>query len=202
MGSSGDLLKTLLTNHFAELYGLPMEEAESVEKVRQNLVDRWSSLRIDMPNSPFDATCFDRALRKLKRGKSSPDGVTAEMLQATPPAPMAALATDMVRRCADLDFPEDWMESTAVMAPKVVGATDLSKFRPIACLVTMRKLIGYMWLLALPVLTFATAQTAFIAGSHACMGVHVIQRIAELAREWRVPVYIAQVDLRKQLSTA
>ena len=89
------------------------------------------------------------------------------------------------------------MESTAVMAPKVVGATDLSKFRPLACLATMRKLLGYMWLLALPVLTFVTAQTAFIVGSHACMGVHVIQRIAELAREWREPVFIAQVDFRK-----
>jgi hypothetical protein len=96
-----------------------------------------------------------------------------------------------------LDFPAEWMESTAVLAPKVAGASDLSKFRPIACLTTMRKLLGYMWLLALPALTFKTAQTAFIGGSHACMGVHVIQRIAELAREWRQPVYIAQVDLRK-----
>ena len=32
VGSSGVLPKTLLTNHFAELYGLPKEEAESVEK--------------------------------------------------------------------------------------------------------------------------------------------------------------------------
>ena len=93
-----------------------------------------------MPNSPFNADCFNKALQKVKKGKSSPDGVTAEMLQALPPAPRAALASDIERRCAYLDFPAEWMESTAAMAPKVVGAIDLSKFRPIACLVTMRKI--------------------------------------------------------------
>ena len=197
VGNSGDLPKTLLTTYLANLYGLPKEEAGAVAAVRQDFVDRWLSLRVDMTDSPFNVTCFDKALRKVKRGKSSPDGVTAEMLQALPPAPRASLASDIVRRCAYLDFPTEWMESTAAMAPKVVGATDLSKFRPIARLVTMRKVLGYMWLLSLPPLTFMTAQTAFIKGSHACMGVHVIQRVAELAREWRLPVCMAQVDLRK-----
>ena len=115
------------------------------------------------------------ALRKLKVGKSSPDGVTAEMLQALPPAPKAALANDIVRRCAFLDFPTGWTESTAALAPKVVGASDLSKFRPIACLTTMRKLLGYTWLMAFPAMTFMMARTAFIAGSHAYMGSPAIQ---------------------------
>jgi hypothetical protein len=197
LGNSGVLPKTLLTNFFKKLYGLQEEEAVAVAAVRQNLVDRWMSLRIDMATSPFNAKCIEKAIMKLKRGKSSPDGVTAEMLQALPPAARTSMASDIVRRCAYLDFPAEWMESTAVMAPKVVGATDLSKFRPIACLTTMRKLLGYMWLLSLPPLTFKTAQTAFIPGSHACMGVHVILRVAELAREWRIPVCIAQVDLCK-----
>ena len=197
MGNTGALPKTLLTNHFAELYGLEKEKADSEEEVRKGLVNRWTSLRIDMTNSPFDAECFEEAMRKLKGGKSSPDGVTAEMLKALPAEPMAALGGDLVRRCSRLEFPADWTERSATLAPKVAGASDLGKFRPIACLTTMRKLLGYMWLAALPPMTFATAQTAFIAGSHACMGVHALQRIAELSREWRLPVFIAQVDLRK-----
>jgi hypothetical protein len=197
VGNTGALPKTLLTNHFAELYGLEEEKAAAEEEVRRNIVGRWDSLRIDMTNSPFNARCFDKAMKKLKVGKSSPDGVTAEMLQALPSAPKAALARDIVGRCQTLDFPVDWTESTAALAPKVAGASDLSKFRPITCLTTMRKLLGYMWLMAIPVMTFLTAQTAFIAGSHACMGVHAIQRIAELAREWRHPVFLAQLDLRK-----
>ncbi len=44
-------------------------------------------MRIDMANSPFNTECFDKAMEKLKVGKSSPDGVTAEMIQALPPAP-------------------------------------------------------------------------------------------------------------------
>ena len=197
MGSSGILPKMLLTNYFAELYGLPKEEAVSEAMARQCIVGRWLSLRIDMTRSAFNAACFDKALAKLKRGKCSPDGITAEMLQALPPVPKAAMAKDMVRRCAFLDFPAEWSESSAILVPKVAGASELGKFRPIACLTTLRKLLGYMWLSALPALTFKTAQTAFIGGSHACMGVHVIQRIAELAREWRQPVCIAQVDLKK-----
>ena len=165
MGDTGVLPKTLLTHHFAELYGLPRDKANAEEKVRKDLVDQWSSLRIDMTNSPLNDGCFGKAIRKLKSGKSSPDGVTAEMLKELPAAPKAALAADIVRRCAHLDFPADWTESSATLAPKVVGASELSKFRPIACLTTMRKMLGYMWLLALPTMTFLTAQTAFVVGA-------------------------------------
>jgi hypothetical protein len=66
VGNTGALPKTLLTNHFAELYGLEKEKADSEAEVRQGLVDRWISLRIDMTNSPFNAECFERAMRKMK----------------------------------------------------------------------------------------------------------------------------------------
>ena len=48
--------------------------------------------------------------------------------------------------CWDMNFPEDWLCSLTVMAPKVVGATCSTKFRPIAGLCAMRKVLGYVWL--------------------------------------------------------
>ena len=42
--------------------------------------------------------------------------------------------------CWDMSFPEDWLRTFTVMAPKVVGATCLTKFRPIAGLCAMRKM--------------------------------------------------------------
>ena len=45
--------------------------------------------------------------------------------------------------CWEMTFPEDRLCSLTVMAPKVVGATCLTKFRPIAGLCAMRKVLGY-----------------------------------------------------------
>ena len=44
--------------------------------------------------------------------------------------------------CWDMTVPEDWLCSLTLMAPKVVGATCLTKFRPITGLCAMRKSLG------------------------------------------------------------
>ena len=44
-----------------------------------------------------------------------------------------------------------------VMAPKVVGATCLTKFRPVAGLCAMRRVLGYVWLKSLPPLRYESA---------------------------------------------
>ena len=62
-----------------------------------------------------------------------------------------------------MTFPEDWLCSLTVMAPKVVGATCLTKFRPIAGLCAMRKVLGYVWLKSLLPLRYESVQTAFRA---------------------------------------
>ena len=107
------------------------------------------------------------------------------------------MAKNIELRMRDLDFPTEWFESAAALSAKVVGATDLSKFRPIACLCTLRKILGYMFLGALPQLEFRTKQTAFVKGSHANMGPHLLLRCGELAREWSLPFCTAQLDLKK-----
>ena len=86
------------------------------------------------------------------------------MLLALPDESKDRLAADLSCRCRSLTFPLEWMKSMTTLAPKVYGAMALAKFRLIAGLCAMRKLLGYFWILSLPVLTFFTLQTALIPG--------------------------------------
>ena len=61
----------------------------------------------------------------------------------------------------------------------MVGAATLAEFLPIACLTTMRKLLGCVWLLTLGSIAMATFQTAFVAEAQAIMGVHSLLLAAE-----------------------
>ena len=61
----------------------------------------------------------------------------------------------------------------------------------------MRKLLGYLWMWSLPKLSFRSVQTAFVPGTHADTGAFLINRASELSREWRVPLAVAQLDIRK-----
>ena len=192
--------RELLTKFYSELYSLPPSENEASALAEQQLVDAWR-FEHELCGSPdsriVNEKTLDKAMRKLKKGKNSPDGITAEMLQELPPDARKALEQNLAQRCTEMDFPVGWTRSAAILAPKVAAPASLAKYRPITCLCTMRKLLGYLWLASLPVLVFLTAQTAFVPGAHACMGVHTILRAAELAREWRQPLFLAQLDLEK-----
>jgi hypothetical protein len=184
----------LITEHFSEIYALPAEEKQEVQAQRQHRIELGCEAQ---EGEMIPRSLLDKALLKLKKGKGSPDGLTAEILQELPDDCKSALAKDLSARCAVFKFPEEWCRSATTLAPKTVGATSLSGFRPIAGLSAIRKLLGYVWLLLLPALTFISVQTAFIPGSHADTGVYMLNRAAELAREWRLPLFVAQLDVKK-----
>ena len=48
----------------------------------------------------------------------------------------------------------------------------------------------------LPPLPWKTLQTAFIPHRQGTEAVYMIDRCTELAREWNIPVFIAQLDLK------
>ena len=123
--------------------------------------------------------------------------ITAEILQKLPDDALIAFAADMDRRCQELDFDKGWTDSAAVLTLKSHGAFSLDMFRQLACLVTMRKLLGYLWLASLPSLCFQTFQTAFVKGTHAMHGVFALLKAAELSKEWGEPLYVAQLDVKK-----
>ena len=196
LGKTGLTPSQLMTDYFSALYGLSPEDAQLAISAREKLMQAWLGSPMQ-PTKGLDAEGFKGAVKRLKGGKSSPDGVTAEMLRALPDEVMQAMADDVARRVRELDLPKEWFESSAALVAKVVGATDLSKFRPIACLAAMRKVLGYMFIAALPPLDWQTHQTAFVHGRHANMGTHLMLRLAEISREWKMPFSVGQLDLRK-----
>ena len=79
----------------------------------------------------------------------------------------------------------------------MIAPTSLSKFRAIACFTVVRKLVGYFWLQTLPALHFETFQTGFVKGMQAADGVFVVNRVAELSREWGCEIHVVQLDIRR-----
>jgi hypothetical protein len=186
-----------LTAFYTDIFGLSQVERQLTRDQREQYISFARDLNIDNGRPFVTRASLDFALAKMKKGKGSHDGITAEMLQALPDGCKDDLARNLALRCAKLDIPPAWCAAQISLVPKVIGAKSLANFRPIAGLVAMRKLLGYLWMSSLPRLTFGSIQTAFVPGTHADTGPFMLNRAAELSREWRIPLAIAQIDIRK-----
>ena len=186
-----------LHNHFLSIFFLDLE-VERVE-IQHKLegIQCWGSLRTNLLAFQVTMERLSKAIRKLKNGKGSPDGCTAELFRNLPTAAMQNLCSFLSHVFYTLAIPESWTVVGATLIPKVVGAESLSKFRAIACLPVCRKLLGYLWMQTLPTLRYDSFQCGFVHGAHAAAGVYLIKRAAELSREWKIPLYVAQLDLKK-----
>jgi hypothetical protein len=189
--------QTALQEFYEEVYKLTPEEERHDTDQKKHFVKVWMDLRIDMTSFRVTSQRLSAALHKLRRGKGSPDGLTAEMYIALPPVALESLARFFTMVLTMLAVPESWTKADAILLPKVVGATSLSKFRAIACLVAARKILGYLWMQMLPSLRFESFQTGFVKGSQAANGVYVATRAAELSREWDKKIFAVQIDLKK-----
>ena len=187
----------VIHDFYQDIYCLDSDTMQKEQATKTERIETWRALRIDLLPFRFTMTHILAAISKLKNGKGSPDGCTAEMYKALPASALEKLCDFFTRLFACLDFPESWTVVGASLIPKVVGASSLSKFRAIACLPVARKLCGYLWMQMLPPLRFLSFQCGFIPGSHAASGVYTVKRAAELSREWNVPLFVAQLDLRK-----
>ena len=168
--------------------------------MKREWIDSWTGDRLDGHALKVTVDILKRALRRLKPGKSSPDGVTAEMLKALLGPALESLARDFARRFGMLDVLESWVELSATLIPKIAAARELKSFRPVSSLTAIRKLWGYVWMELLPDLRFKTLQTAFVKGVDAAQGVYSIKRAAELAREWNCPLFAIQIGLKTLLT--
>ena len=123
----------------------------SPQSERLHCVELSKNLRMDCAGEILISPkkLVERALNKMKNGKGSPDQITADVLKALLPECLEKLARSLSMMCWEMTFPEDCLGSLTVTAPKVVGATRLTKFRPIAGLCAMRKVLGYVWLMSL-----------------------------------------------------
>ena len=90
-----------------------------------------------------------------------------------------------------------WTTVAASLIPKKPFTSKLSEFRPISSLSTMRKLLGYVWLEAMGDTQFNSFQTGFLRRTDASHGVFVLERASALAKEWKTPLFLAQLDPKK-----
>ena len=190
--------ESVLTKYFQDLYSISEDQEELTQSERRHWVELWKNMRIDCAGGMLiSPKKLENVLKKLKNGKGSPDQITADVLKALPPECLEQLARSLSLMCWNMDFPEDWLCSLTVMAPKVVGATCLTKFRPIAGLCAMRKVLGYVWLKSLPPLRYESVQTAFVPKTHADAGLFLLLKAAELSREWQREIVVVQLDVKK-----
>ena len=170
--------ETFVRQHFQKIYSLSLTERTEEESARQRYINVWKSLRIDLSCFRLSLAALSAILKKLKRGKGSPDGITAEMYQALPEVALVHLNDFLFRVLHSLDIPLEWCQTFAVLLQKTVGACSLAKYRPIASLPAIRKLFGYVFLRMLPPLKFVSLQTGFAPGSQAASGLFCIKRAA------------------------
>ena len=83
------------------------------------------------------------------------------------------------------------------MVPKLAVPSGPKDFRPIAALVTLRKLVGYLFLHFAPIPSWQTFPCGFVSGRDATQAVFCVKRLGEVAKEWKQHLYIAQLDMSK-----
>ena len=154
------------------------------------LPSRWLRFVCDLPS-------LERALERLHLGKSSRDGLTAEMLRQLPENELLKMAAAIQEMFRSLSFAASWTVITASLIPKKEITRSLSDMRPNSGFCNFRKLLGYLWMDALPPLQWMTPQAGFVRGRQPAEAAFVHTGVAELAREWASPVYVGQLDLRQ-----
>ena len=187
-----------LTKYFAEIYELTGTEKEQENGTRAQYIDSWKNLRENGAQpAKIDRPMVERAIARLKNGKNSSDGLTAEILKKLDTANLDLLAQQIEEMFAKCEFHSNWAAITATLVPKIACPKGPKDFRPIASLVTLRKLMGYIFLQALPQQNFTTLQCGFVAKRDAAQAVFTVRHLSEHAREWQVPLHIAQLDMSK-----
>ena len=95
---------TVIHGRFETIYSLDGAERDQEVEEKQNWMQRWLSLRIDMKSHRVTEQRMLKLISKLKRCKGSPDGVTAEMFQALPEMAMRSLALYLAALLSTLAF--------------------------------------------------------------------------------------------------
>ena len=122
----------LLSDYFKGLCDAKEDAKASAPEARALAIAGWINKENEVREdgtSGIDATGFAAALKKLKKVKDSPDGLTAEILQSLLLEQRTMLSAETTRRVCTLELPQEWFESTAALAPKTAGANFLAKSR-------------------------------------------------------------------------
>ena len=187
-----------LSYHYSAMFDFDsLEEAAQESALRQSVMQSWHSRPVGTHEFVCDLPRLRRALKRLYLGKSSPDGLTAEILRQLPDDELSKMAAAIQEMFRSLSFEASWTVITASCIPKKAVTRSLSVMCPISGLCHFRKLLGYIWMDAPPPLRWRAPQAGFVRGRQPAEGAFVLTRVAELAKEWASPVNVGQLDLRQ-----
>ena len=186
--------ESVLTNFFQELYSIPTNQEEATQSERRHWVELWKNLRVDCAGGMLvSPKKLEKVLKKLKNGKRFTGSNHSRRFESIAPGLFEKTGEIGVSDVlGDMTFAEDWLCSMTVKAPKVVGATSLAKFKPIAGLCGMRKIPELR-----PPLRYESVQTVFVPKTHAHAGLFLLLKAAELSREWQREIVVVQLDVKK-----
>ena len=141
-----------------------------------------------------------KAIKESEK-KTAEDGITVEILETRSVKQKEALAEFLDERRKNLQFDEGRTTAAAILLSNETGAQHLDRFRPKACLITVRKLVVYLWLVTLGKIKCESFQTAFVKNSHPLQGSNIILMAAEKVKYCEIPLFAAQRRLGKRRST-
>ena len=138
--------------------------------------------------------------QKLKV-ECSEDGITAEIPEALPEKQKEALAENLNGRCKDPQFDEGFTKKQLRSShPKIQEHHIWTGFRQIACLTTMMKLMGYLWMMTLRKIKCESFRTAFMKNNHPPRGaLSIVLEVEEKQKSGTSHFYEAQIDLKKSV---
>ena len=126
----------------------------------QVLMQRWHSRPAGSDVFVCDLPSLERALKRLHLRESFLMG-SDRQLPESELLKMAAAIQEMFR---SLSFAASWTVIGASLIPKKEITRSLSDMRPISGLCHFRKLLGYLWMDALPPLQWMTHHAGFVRG--------------------------------------
>ena len=112
-------------NVSTDLYALTPEEQSKENDEKQYWIQRWLEVCDDPESVPvprvYTPQKMSERIRKLRLGKGSPDGCTAELFYGLPKAAVCSLAVFFTSVLLTLQIPHVWTQGKATLIPKVVA---------------------------------------------------------------------------------
>ena len=168
-----------IRSFYADIFEIEVQaERELQLKAKNERILEWRRA-LDNGAQEIEVSPRDvwQCLARLKKGKSSPDGVTAEMLLALPEEQILCLARNIQVMFSSLNFQETWFRVMASLIPKKNTSERPQRVSSHQLPDHLSQTPGYIWLLKLPLISWKTLQTAFIPHRQGAEAVYMIERL-------------------------
>ena len=189
--------ESVLTNFFQDLYSIPEDQEEATQSERKlgRAVEKHENglCRRNVDLTKETGECSEE-IEKWERFIGSNH---SRCLESIASRMFGEIGEIVVVDVLGYDFPGRLAVLNDGNGSEVVGATCLTKFRPIAGLCAMRRVLGKVWLKSLRPLRYESVQTAFVPKTHADAGLFLLLKAAELSRGWHREIVVVQLGVKK-----